>query len=114
MNNSETGKLAEGCMLLFLTVIVAAVSYFMLAFVVGQMWDWYVSPVFDIARPSYALLVGLCILAGFITNSTSMSGTIGIKKETVGSWLLLGALFYDSLVAPLMILFVGWVVHFFI
>jgi hypothetical protein len=114
MSDKAAEKLAEGCTLLFLSLFVGVVSYFVLAFVVGQMWDWYVTPVFDIARPDYALLVGLCVLVGYITNHTSMAETIGIKKEKVGSWLTFGAMFYDSLVAPFMILLVGWIVHFFI
>lgn len=112
--SKETDKIYEGCTLFVLTVVVAIVSYFVLALVVGQMWDWYVTPVFSIARPDYALLVGLCILVGYITNNTGASQSVGIKKETVSPWTTFGALFYDALIAPFMILLVGWLVHFFI
>ena len=111
---SDTDKLVEGCTLLGLTVVVAFVSYFVLAFVVGQMWDWYITPVFEVARPGYAYLVGLCILTGYITNSASASQNLGVKKDSVTPWTTFGALFYDALIAPFMILLVGWLVHFFI
>jgi fluoride ion exporter CrcB/FEX len=107
-------KVYEGCTLAILTLVVGGVGYFALALVVGQMWDWYVTPIFGIARPDYALLVGLCVLVGYITNSTRMAETISLKKEQVGAWLSFFALFYDALISPFIILLIGWLVHFFI
>ena len=112
--SKETDKAVEGCTLLILTIATAIVSYFVLALVLGQMWDWYIGPVFDIARPGYAELIGLSVLVGYITNHTSASEALGVKKEKISPWTTFGALFYDAMIAPFTILFVGWLVHFFI
>jgi len=37
-----------------------------------------------------------------------------VKKEKVGPWITFAALFYDAVAAPFIILFVGWLVHFFV
>ena len=112
MDNVE--NFYEGCIMLVLTLAVAIASYFILAYVVGQMWEWYVYPVFEIARPGYAHLVGLSILIAYLTNSRSSAAQVGVKKEKVGPWITFAALFYDAVAAPFIILFVGWLVHFFV
>lgn len=97
---SEQGT---GCMLSLIVLVLAIPATIFRAWVMQQLWGWFVLPGFGVAVPSMAILLGLSTLIGmFVYHDTPRT-----RDDTVADAALrTGATMFAW---PLMSLAVGWV-----
>ena len=73
-------------------------------FVAAYLWYWFVVPL-GVAAISVPQAIGIALLLGMFTNNASKKDDDESMEEKVGRLILLGV------VAPLLTLLVGYVVH---
>lgn len=71
--------------------------------ILKQMWIWYVTPVFHIASPALGLCMGLGMLIFYFTQSHHTTRPKEYETDPSGVTA--------TFLAPIGILFMGWVVH---
>jgi len=52
-------RLATAALQLLFVLVVGAASSLLWAYVVGELWGWFVLPTFHLAVPSFVMLLGL-------------------------------------------------------
>lgn len=72
------------------------------AAVLGQLWRWFVVPIFSAAEIGYAGAVGLSILASYLTVAINLKKDDRTLSQIVGGILL----------RPAVAFVVGWIAHF--
>ncbi len=88
-------------MLVIILGFVLAVPLAVLrAVVVGDLWDWFVTPTFGVASPSFIATMGLVLLVQLLVFQNSKQNTD--ETETPGVRLAIG--FFQSVVVSL----IGW------
>lgn len=73
------------------------------AFVLSVLWGWFVTPLFGIPVPPLPMMAGLSTIVHYVTNHGTT--TYEDHKTNWGSNLTIG------LLAPWIVLFVGWLIH---
>jgi len=71
--------------------------------VLSVLWGWFITPVFQIASPTYLQCVGIGIVVSMLTYHPRASN----KDDK--PWTAAGNMF----LAPFMFLFCGWLIHHF-
>jgi len=99
---SAIGLLLTG----FIGILV--MSSIMNGFVLTKLWAWFMVPAFGLPQLSIPIAIGISIVIRYLTyqKPPEPEGANNINKigETLGF----------VIVYPIMTLFIGWVVHFFI
>lgn len=71
--------------------------------VLSVLWGWFVVPVFNAPHLSIASAIGLSLVVSYLTHRTGTA-----SGEKVGMGKLIG----NSILYPLIALFLGWIIHF--
>lgn len=98
----------DGCLLIASSVIVVAtVSLIMNGWAASLLWGWFIAPVFDLEPLSIFQAIGLsCFVSLFKTTQSSKSDKTAIE--------LIAEMFGLAVGGPLLIVFIGWIVTWFI
>lgn len=89
------------------TLVVAAIVR---GFVIVKMWEWFISGPLDMPRISIPVAIGISFLVGMFINGRR-EDSISIKDF---SWSKFFSVTLSTIATALLILFFGWIVHFFV
>jgi hypothetical protein len=89
------------------TLIVGAIIR---GFVVVKMWEWFISGPLDMPRISIPVAIGISFLVGMFI-PTSKEHEISTKDFSRSKFFSVAL---NALASALLVLFLGWIVHFFI
>lgn len=104
MKEYESVLAVAGC----LGFIPAAVIGFILrGWVIVTLWGWFVTPVFGIHPPSYAMALGLGVVGSMLTGEKS-SGPSN-KHETLSDAMI--STYSSVLLCPVLSVAFGWIVR---
>lgn len=92
--------------LLIIVLIAAILSSIVQAWVLTNLWAWFIVPTFDIAPLSIPVGIGIALILGmFFPQQVDMDKA---KKADISE--LFGNLASKGFIAPLIVLFIGWIV----
>ena len=77
------------------------------SFVLMCLWGWFVVPVFHLPELSFFLAMGLALLLNF---SSAKILTVGNDKPTNPTKKFLESVLV-TILNPLIVLFLGWIIH---
>ena len=100
----DGGKIAMGCLLI---IIMIPVGILVKGFVLVKLWGWFVVP-FGLMEINTAHSLGLSTCIALFHGVSSGSSKTD-EDETMGK--LVGKAVAGLLLAPLFVLFLGWVFH---
>ena len=83
---------------------LVAVSSLWKGYVLTILWSWFVVPTFELPSLAIAPAIGLSLLVSFLTHQSDASR----DQKDAGAF---SRAFAHSLLTPLVVLGVGWVVH---
>lgn len=86
-----------------LLTVVAVPLAILRGFVLTKLWAWFVVPFFGLPALSIPLAIGISLLIGFLAQSPTA------KDVESGDWK---KSFSISILSPLITLFIGWIVTF--
>jgi hypothetical protein len=92
--------------LLVIVLIAAILSSIVQAWVLTNLWAWFIVPTFDIAPLSIPVAIGIALILGmFFQQQVDMDKA---KKSDTSE--LFGNLASKGFIGPLVVLFIGWIV----
>ncbi len=96
--------------IIFLLCISAAATTFN-GLTLSVLWIWFIVPTFKVPVLSIPVAIGIALIVGLLTARVAKKDNQDAKaKAKDGNH---GELIGSSFATPLMILFVGWIVHLF-
>ena len=78
------------------------ISFFLSAYTVQSLWEWFVAATFNLPLLSIAQALGLSLIIGYLTKSTHYY----VDKEGAHTSRLI-----NSILKPLVVLGVGYLIH---
>ena len=102
MNNNEKKKL-------ILSLVMLPVSCFTTGFVLMKLWEYFVTPTFNLAEISFLQALGLSLVVSFLTSKIDWSeDSEAISFETFSVKIV-----SHSVTTPVLTLVLGYLVHIF-
>jgi len=99
----------EFLILLSITVGVLFLSAMWRGYVLSVLWGWFIVPVFHLPVLSIATAIGLCLIITFLTHQPNS------KDDSEDSaWDSFTSSIRIAFLGPLMALFAGWILTFFL
>lgn len=86
-------------------VALVTISSILRGWVLSILWGWFVVPTFGLPALSIPIAIGIGLILAFTTHQISLK-----KEEDKSS----GTQFSNTILHPLLILLVGWIVTLFI
>ena len=94
-------------LLLIPTIIaLAIVSIILNGWVLSILWSWFIAPLFGLPLLSITTAIGMAIVIRLLTYQYSDDM---FKNKSMSE--LIGAVIGHSIFGPLLVLFIGWIVH---
>jgi hypothetical protein len=101
---------ALACLGTILFVVVGStIAYIVNGLVLSVLWGWFIVPLFNAPPLSITYAVGISLIAGMLTHQSQHKSD---DKSSTGEALINA--FSTSLITPLLILLVGWIVQMFL
>lgn len=103
------GKVSGGCLAVFLlTFFLSALN----AIAIMSLWNWFISPTLDVQRMPFWGAYGVYWIANLFLSDIrvylfNLQSSKDIKNNDVRMLII-------SIIIPLITLFIGWVLHFFV
>lgn len=73
------------------------------AFVLRDLWGWFVEPAFGFAVPGYAAAIGLMCVAWLVQAERSR------REDSDGGWSTLTRAVFEGAAGPALFWLIGWV-----
>ena len=106
MSNKSEVNTFEGCLGLFVFVVIATIIGSIVGgYVLSIMWGWFVVPLFNLPPLSVPYAIGISLVVSFLTQPNYKSSP---DKEKAISKVI--AEIVVGMFSPLMYLGIGWVV----
>ena len=104
MSNKSEVNTFEGCLGLFVLIVVAAlVGAIIGGYVLSVMWGWFVVPLFNLPPLSIPYAIGINLIVSFLTQPNYKSSDKEKPSKVIAEMLM-------ACFAPLMYLGMGWIV----
>lgn len=85
-------------------IVLVVISSILRGYVLSVMWGWFVVPTFGLPPLNIPIAIGLALIIAFTTHQVSL------KKEEQDFGSQIG----NSLIYPILLLGIGWIVTLFI
>lgn len=89
---------------LIVLALFTTVACVIRGFVLSVLWSWFMVPTFGLPTLGITASIGLCLVIGFIVVPLVSDNHKSEKKNWVEVLL-------ESVFSPLLVLFVGWIIH---
>ena len=94
---------------LILSLVMLPVSCFTTGFVLMKLWEYFISPTFNLAEISFLQALGLSLVIGFVTSKIDWAP----YADTITFEKLLIKMIAHSVTTPFLTLVLGYLVHIF-
>lgn len=106
--NDGDKKFREGVASGIIFVVFMAIVLVINAVTLSLLWKWFVVPQFDVREMSFVISCGFMLLANFLLKGVLAIQMDGVKHERSGQ--IVG----NNLIITILLLFCGWVLHYFV
>lgn len=96
--------------LTFLVPILFTTAYIWRGWIFSILWRWFITPVFHIGHIGIAQAIGLSLIVGLLSSTQDVEERYKDKSATYRFGIMAGKLY----VAPLLVLFIAWIVQMFL
>lgn len=104
-SDRELNEALGGCSIAITGTIASFAVCLYTAFVAMMLWTWFITPLFSIPTPNFAMVYGLVMLVGLVTHQIPR-GRLG-SDDDMGLWTLS----FVRAVANSLILLCGYIAH---